>query len=339
VPVATSSAAATPLIIHHLQEHRCVRAFITGIAGFAGSFLAEHLLACGDAVMGCSLEGTWGRYAPPALSRGAEVIPWDVAEGVSAALVRRVAEFAPEAIFHLAALSVPADCGRHEPTPAAIRVNIGGTEAVVELAAALPSRPRVLVVSSCRVYAPVDFASPLVAESAPLAPTTGYAYTKIAAEEALRRGAELGVAGIAMRAFNHAGPRQSPKLMLSEWCRQLVRGDDPLQVHCLDAFLDMTDVRDIVRAYRLLAKYGRPGEAYNVGGGVSLRSGDILEQLLEVHGARPSVVERSPGRRQDPIADLTKLQSTIDWRPEIPLAITLRDTLDFWSAHPSAQSP
>jgi GDP-4-dehydro-6-deoxy-D-mannose reductase len=308
-----------------------VRALITGVAGFAGSFLAEHLLACGEEVLGSTLHGGWPSDLPPHLTRRVDAIAWDLGQGLTQTVIRRVADFAPEVIFHLAALSIPSDCGREEPTPHAWRVNVGGTEAVVRLAAAVPARPRVLFVSTCRVYAPVTFDRPLVSENSPLGPTSGYAKTKLAAEEALWRGGrELGVRGIVIRAFNHAGPRQSPRLMLAEWCRQLVRGDEPVQVRRLDGYLDMTDVRDVVRAYRLLALHGHPGEAYNVGGGVSLRSGDIFEQLRAMFDPQRSLVELAPGPHQDPIADLTKLRSTIDWRPEIPLATTLRDTLDYW---------
>jgi GDP-4-dehydro-6-deoxy-D-mannose reductase len=125
--------------------------------------------------------------------------------------------------------------------------------------------------------------------------------------------------------------------MLSEWCQQLARGDDPLRVHCLDSYLDMTDVRDVVRAYRLLMLHGQPNESYNVGGGVALRSGDILEQLLRMHRVSPAVVELSPGIHQDPIADLTKLQAAISWRPEVPLSQTLADTLAYWRQRESSR--
>jgi GDP-4-dehydro-6-deoxy-D-mannose reductase len=309
-----------------------VRAFITGIAGFAGSHLAEHLLACGDAVAGCSLDGAWLPDAPPALAERVTPLRWDIAEPPPELLARSLIEFAPDVVFHLAAVSIPSECGRVEPTPQAMRVNVDGTRRVVELAARLPSRPRVLLASSCRVYGPVDASGPWVTENSPLGPSTAYAKTKLAAEEFLRgRGAELGVEGIIVRAANHAGPRQSPKLMLSQWCRDLVRGDDPVRVHCLNSYVDMTDVRDIVRAYRLLAEHGRPGEVYNVGSGVSRRSGEIFEQLRQMQDPQRSFVEQAPGRHQDPIVDLAKTQSVIPWRPEMPLPTTLRDTLDYWA--------
>jgi GDP-4-dehydro-6-deoxy-D-mannose reductase len=308
-----------------------VRAFLTGIAGFAGSHLAEHLLACGDEVMGCALGGAWASDAPQDLVRRVTLLNWDIAAAVPESVATHVLDFAPDVIYHLAALSIPSECGHHEPTPEAVRVNVGGTEHVIEMAARLSSRPRVLLVSSCRVYAAIDEKSPQVAETYPLAPATAYAKTKLAAEEVLQqRGGELGVEGIVVRAFNHAGPRQSPKLMLSQWCRDLVRGENPVQVQCLDSYLDLSDVRDVVRAYRLLAEHGHSGEAYNVGSGVAVRSGDIFHQLRRMHDPQRSYVELSPGPHQDPIADLAKLQSIIPWRPEISLETTLRDTLDYW---------
>lgn len=312
-----------------------MRALITGMTGFAGSFLAEHLLDAGDSVLGCSRDGRWESGIPAGLAGRAALAPWDVGAQLSPEAARRIREFAPEAIYHLAALSIPSECGKNEPTADALRVNVGGTEAVARLAASLPSRPRVLFVSSCRVYAPVSRDHPYVVEDAPLQPKGGYGKTKLAGEETLRRVCEeAGTEFVVVRAFNHAGPRQSPRLMLSEWCRQLVRGDAPVRVQCLDSHLDMTDVRDVVQAYRLLLRQGRAGEAYNVGGGVSLRSGDIFERLRQMHDPRRPFVEMSPGIRQDPVADLTKLHATIDWRPQFSLETTLRDTLDYWRTQP-----
>jgi GDP-4-dehydro-6-deoxy-D-mannose reductase len=231
--------------------------------------------------MGCALGGAWASDAPQDLVRRVTLLNWDIAAAVPESVATHVLDFAPDVIYHLAALSIPSECGHHEPTPEAVRVNVGGTEHVIEMAARLSSRPRVLLVSSCRVYAAIDEKSPQVAETYPLAPATAYAKTKLAAEEVLQqRGGELGVAGI-------------------------------------DSYLDLSDVRDVVRAYRLLAEHGHSGEAYNVGRGVAVRSGDIFHQLRRMHDPQRSYVELSPGPHQDPIADLAKLQSIIPWRPEI----------------------
>jgi GDP-4-dehydro-6-deoxy-D-mannose reductase len=310
-----------------------VRAFITGIAGFAGSHLAEHLLASGDEVLGSSCQNVWNDDAPALLRHTVPLARWNIAEPISPESLQQIADFRPDVVFHLAAVSIPADCGQQEPTSHAWQVNVVGTERVVEMAGAIASRPRVLVVSSCRVYGRLDPKQLRVAETALLQPTNGYGKTKLAAEQALWRKCDaFKLEGLVIRAFNHAGPRQSPRLMLSEWCQQFARGDNPVRVHCLDSYLDMSDVRDVVRAYRMLALAGKPGEAYNVGGGVPLRSGDIFEQLRQICAPERPTLELAPGRRQDPIADLTKIQSTINWRPDTPLTATLRDTLDYWLA-------
>lgn len=313
-----------------------MKALVTGITGMAGSFLAEHLLACGDEVLGVSRRGVWPPYVPATLSGRAELMAWDVAAPVSDDVERRVAKFAPDWIFHLAALSVPADCGWPQPTPLALATNVGGTEAVCRLAKRLVSRPRVLLVSSSYVYGDVQASTPKLSEEAPLRPAGGYGKTKLEAEEVLRRCIALGqVEGVIARAFNHTGPRQLPRLMVPQWARQLaLPATEPVRIVTRNAWLDLADVRDVVRAYRLLAEHGAPGNAYNVGTGRAVRSGDVLEALLRLCGSQRAVVESSPGERRNPIADIASLQRQTGWSPEIPLEQTLADTLEFWRTRP-----
>src|SRR5262249_16776590 len=131
--------------------------------------------------------------------------------------------------------------------------------------------------------------------------------------------------------FNHAGPRQPRQLMVSEWAAALAeKTTAPLEVQSLSAHLDLSDARDAARAYRLLAIHGRSGEAYNVGSGHCYTSGQVLAQLMLLADSHRNVLERAPGRRQRPIADLHKLHATIAWQPEIPLETTLADTLSYW---------
>ena len=98
----------------------------------------------------------------------------------------------------------------------------------------------------------------------------------------------------------------------------------------LDAHVDVTDVRDVVRAYRLLAEWGDSGRIYNVGSGVSRRSGDLFELLRAMAGPDRPVVELRPGRKQDPIADITRLTACTGWRPEMPIERTIADTWAWW---------
>ncbi|MBN2024792.1 MAG: NAD(P)-dependent oxidoreductase [Pirellulales bacterium] len=314
------------------------RALITGVSGFVGGFLAEHLLACGDSVLGASPDGAWLPESDPEIRDSIPLVGWDLGrdERPDGEALTRIERFAPEAIYHLAALSVPDECGRDEPTPRAWAVNVEGTRRVVELAAALPSRPRVIAIGSSHVYAPVDPKSPTVNEDAPLGPARGYGQTKLAAERlALELGHRRGVQVVVARAFPHTGPRQNPPMMLPQWARQFaLETETPVEVHTRDAWIDLSDVRDVVRAYRLLTSIGHPGTVYNVGSGRNRRSGDVLDALRALAGPNRPVVELRPGRKQDPIADITRLSVQTGWTPKIPLDQTVADTWAFWRDWP-----
>lgn len=309
-----------------------MRAFITGVTGFAGSHLAEHLLACGDEVLGSSLRGQWPRGVPEAVRRGVSMFSWDLTTGANEATRLIVNEFRADVIFHLAAISVPSECGTTEPTPQALASNVGGTQAVTELCRSLTDRPRVLLASSCYVYAPVSLKSPVVSESASLAPQRAYGKTKLLAEQEFRRAiGDEELDGVVARSFQHAGPRQSPRMILPDWVRQFTASDaEPIRVGCLDTYLDLTDVRDICRAYRQLLLDGPRGNVYNVGSGICRRSGDLLEIIQGCFSSRREVLELEPGHRQHPIADISRLTQLNGWKPEISLEQTVTDTLNYW---------
>lgn len=317
-----------------------MKALITGITGFVGGFLAEHLLAVGDEVLGCATAGGWPREhperrSPPPSVRGRiAVLPWDLGDprGLSEQARTQIAEFAPTCIYHLAAISVPGFCGADEPTAKALAVNVEGTSRVLELAASLTPHPRVLFTSTSHVYAPSKPCSRLC-ETAPLGPRRGYGKTKLAAEGRVAAACREGrLDCVIARAFQHTGPRQEPEMMLPEWCQQLVADDSgPVRVRSLHTWIDLTDVRDVVRAYRLLVERGEPGGVYNVGSGLPRRTGDIFQRLIDLAGSSRAASELSAvGEKWDPIADIGLLTGKTGWRPEIPLEKTLADTLEYW---------
>lgn len=317
-----------------------MKSLITGVTGFAGGFLAEHLLACGDQLLGCSRSGRWPAWAGPELRR-VELLACDVGEpaGIDECAARQIAHFAPNCIYHLAALSVPVDCGTLEPTPRAIEVNVGGTERVLKLAAGLPRKPRVLLISTSHVYGAATKDRHVLDESTPPAPSRAYGKTKWAAEQAaLRARTEQDLDVLVVRSFQHTGPRQEPRLMLPEWAVQFVRGEGPVRVKHLDTWIDLSDVRDVVRAYRRLAERGARNGTYNVGSGVARRTGDILGVLRRLAGPEREIVEQQPGdERWDPIADIGRLQVATGWNPEIEIEQTIRDTLEYWRNQAAAE--
>jgi GDP-4-dehydro-6-deoxy-D-mannose reductase len=177
----------------------------------------------------------------------------------------------------------------------------------------------------------VAFEHNLVSEDAPLGPRRGYGITKLAAEQLACQAADEGLDVLIARAFQHAGPRQGPRMMLSEWISQLAADDDsPVRVRTLDAYIDLTDVRDVVRAYRLLVDLGTSGMIYNVGSGVCRRSGDVLELVRNRLGRRRTIVETRPGQKQDPIAATGRILRATGWQANIGLEQTVAQTVDFW---------
>lgn len=310
------------------------RAFITGVTGFVGGALARHLLDCGDAVLGCSANGSWETNSPKDLFDQVELVDWDLAaeSPVPQQTRRRIEAFRPDCIYHLAAMSVPTDCGNEDPLSRATAVNVGGTQRVLRLARSLAPRPRILLTSSSHVYAPVSARSPRVDESAPLQPRGGYGQTKLAAEAEVRRAVECdGCDAVIVRSFPHTGPGQNLPLILPQWASQFAAGGpEPVEVHTCNAMIDLSDARDVVRAYRLLVERGRRGEVYNVGSGKSLRSGHLLDILRRMADPDRPIVELHPGHKQDPIADISKLVRCTQWHAMIPLETTVADTLAWW---------
>jgi len=299
-----------------------MRALITGGKGFVGRWLAAHLRDQGDEVVAIDLET-------------------DVAD--QAAMDPVVAAAAPDAIYHLAAMT---HVGESWQQPAEVlRVNVLGTATVLAAARALPNNPTVLVVSSAEVYGVVAPGDLPLTEESPVAPATPYAASKAAAEQvALQAWRGYRQPVVVVRPFNHVGPRQAPTFAVSALARRIVEagrsGATEMAVGTLTTRRDFTDVRDVVQAYRLLVQRGEPGTVYNVCSGNDVPISDVAERLLALAGADVRLVTDPdlvrpvdvPVLRGDP----SRLEAATGWKPVIPLEDTLRDVLDYWRSEAEA---
>jgi GDP-4-dehydro-6-deoxy-D-mannose reductase len=289
-----------------------VRAFVTGGHGFVGRWLRAHLADAGDEVV-----------APDADELDVTDLP---------AVAKHMADARPDAVYHLAGLASVAESWKHPD--AALAVNAGGTLAVLEAARALDAPPRVLLVSSAEVYGAVG--PEPVTEAAPLRPVTPYAASKVAAEFlGLQAFLGSGVPVVRARPFNHVGPGQSPGFVVAALARRIAEaartGATTVPVGNLTPRRDFTDVRDVVRAYRLLVERGEAGEAYNVCSGCDVMVADLVEQMMAVAGVRLSL-QPDPAlvRPVDvPVlrGDASRLHALTGWQPEIPIDQTLADVL------------
>jgi GDP-4-dehydro-6-deoxy-D-mannose reductase len=139
-----------------------------------------------------------------------------------------------------------------------------------------------------------------------------------------------------VRPFNHAGPRQSPTYVLAALALQVAEVEAGrkacVEVGNLDVVRDFTDVRDVVRAYRLLARHGKAGEIYNLGSGRGTKIAEALQHLTSV-ASRPIEVRIDPSRVRPVdqpllVADAAKLRTATGWEPAYTIEQTLADMLE-----------
>jgi GDP-4-dehydro-6-deoxy-D-mannose reductase len=293
-----------------------VRALITGVSGFVGRHLSVHLRAAGDHVEGCD--------------RADGSVDIGDLESVRAVLERT----RPEVVYHLAGWS---DVGGSWAAPVEVfRANAEGTLNVL-LACVDAGVERVVAVSSADVYGIVTEDELPIDEDAPLRPVTPYAASKVAADYlALQAWLGSGLQVMRVRAFNHLGPGQTPRFVAPALAERIARneldGGTVVPIGNLSARRDFTDVRDVVRAYRLLAERGTPGTAYNVCSGVAVSVRELADRLLAM-ATVPMELKPDPELERPvdvPVlrGDAGRLNRATGWTPEIPLAQTLADLLD-----------
>ncbi len=305
-----------------------LRVFISGVTGFIGSHLAELLLRSGDQVLGATAQGKWRKNVPDTLPAAVKLLTWDVTNPAPQAVAVTISEFAPDVFFHLAGMSIPRECGRGVPSPQAVSVNVVGTSHVLDLVHRVTSRPRFIFASTSHVYARTSSSAPMVNEHARIEPLTAYGKTKHRAEQDIAgRIQRSGLDACIVRGFHHIGPRQPPGLMLTDWLAQLGEASNHvLHVRCLNSYLDLIDVRDASRAYRLLAERGISGEIYNLGSGIIRRSGDVLDTIIAMMGRKFRIIEASTAEQWNAIANIQKLRS-LGWRPNLDYERSLADMI------------
>jgi GDP-4-dehydro-6-deoxy-D-mannose reductase len=291
------------------------RVLITGASGFAGRHLVAACRADGDEVL----------TAPP--SRVADLRDAEAAVGV-------VAAARPDVVYHLAA---QAHVGRSWEDPAStLTGNLAMTLNLLEAVRAEAPSAVFLLACSSEEYGP-----PLVVpttEDEVLKPANPYAVSKASCDLLGGLYAHAhGLRVIRARAFNHSGPGQEPVYAIASFARQVALGGDPVRVVTgnADTRRDYTDVRDVARAYRMLAAHAEPG-IFNVCSGVSYSAREILAALARVTGVEV-LHEVDPARvRPNEVVEVrgsfARLHEATGWEPSIPFEQTLLDTVAYWHA-------
>lgn len=292
-----------------------MRSLITGAGGFVGPYLTSELQAADDDVLGLDLHS------------GPDLLDAD-------GWLETVRTTKPDVIYHLAGWSDVS--GSWQDPAETFRVNALGTLSVLE-AARQAGTERIVLISSADVYGTVGPEHQPITESLPMTPRSPYGVSKQAAEalgQQYHLAHDLGV--VIVRPFNHLGAGQSQKFAASAFAMQIaeaeVVGGGEVAHGNLSARRDLSDVRDVVRAYRLLAANGEPGEVYNVCSGRAVSMESMLAKLIE--GAKVPIATSVDPARFRPV-DLPvmqgshqKLSEATGWQPEFTLDETLAAVLD-----------
>ncbi len=291
-----------------------MRALITGSKGFVGRHLYEHLRRSGDEVV--------------AVDRDCDVT---VLESVT----RKFEESRPQVIYHLAAMT---HVGESWNDPALFtRVNVLGTATVLKAAREVVPGALVLLVSSADVYGVVRESDLPLHETYHPVPVNPYAQSKLEAEQiAFDAVRTEGQRVIVARPFNHVGPGQSTRFVVPALASRLLdaraQGLNEIPVGNLSARRDFSDVRDVVRAYRLLMQFGQAGEIYNVASGRDVTLIDVAKELVAMlcPGVRlvPDPALFRPVEVPIMRGSFEKLHLVTGWEPTISLHTSLRDVVE-----------
>ncbi len=294
-----------------------MKALITGIAGFTGKHLTELLKK--EKIQVTGIDVNKGKYYQA-----------DLAD--KKRLTEILTKEQPDYIFHLASPVLRSPQLVDETLVKNLQVDLFGTVNLIEAAAKLKHKPRLLVTGTAAEYdVTINRARK---ETDALKPNSSYGLSKMTQELVSRKLAEsYGLELVYTRSFLLIGPGQKPGFVINDWCKQLAEDKKILKTGNLSIRRDFTDVRDATRAYWLLMKKGKPGEIYNVCSGKSRELAEIIKTLKKVVLTGFKVDEdKNRFKNNDPLelfGDNSKLKA-LGWRPEISLEESLKDIIDYW---------
>ena len=300
---------------------------VTGVNGFVGQHLVKELLDNGYEVSGVG--GSIGSEDALPELRSYSVLDLtnpDQATSIDFGTI--------DGVIHLAGLAA---VGPSFDNPMQyIDVNIGIEVNLFEAASKQKTSPKFIIISSGSLYDPK---APLpLTEQSSVIPSSPYAVSKLGQEQMAQYYGMRGFECVVARPFNHIGPGQNPGFLVPDVAQQIIelekQKNGELLVGNLDAKRDYTDVRDIVRAYRLLFEKGVGGKTYNICSGKSVSGHDIVSGLLNASDNNMQITQDPTRMRPSDAPDIYGAHDLITtdtgWRPEITLEQTLTDVIDDW---------
>lgn len=313
------------------------KVLITGISGFAGSHLAEYLVNNTEYLISGTYLSEESFLLISNLKDKLELRKLDLTDKQNT--FNLIADIKPDVIYHLAALSSPADSFK-DPL-STLYNNISAQINILEAVQKLKLKDtRILIISSGDIYGSVSEKDLPIDEEVKFKPDNAYAVSKLTQDFlGLQYFLSYGLNIIRVRPFNHIGPRQSSSFAVSSFAKKIAEIEKRIRKPVLttgnlNTRRDFTDVRDMVRAYALIVEKGIGGDVYNIGSGRSHKLSDIVEKLLSFSESKitlendPSLLR--PSDTPELLCNNMKIKKITGWEPQIPLGKTLKDTLDYW---------
>ena len=310
---------------------------ITGIGGMVGTHLTDLLWSTGIKPHGFFYNST-----VPISEVGGKCFAYECDVRDFLHTYRLMEKIRPQVIYHLAAQSYP---GVSWAQPAlTLDINLTGTvnifEAVKLIKVASPDYDPVIVVACSSA----EYGASLIPEKTPigenelLLPLSPYGVSKVGQDLlAYQYFMSSGLKSIRARIFNTTGPRKVGDAP-SDFVRRALDVEagraGTLKVGNLTTRRAITDVRDLVKALKLLAEHGAPGEAYNISGQAVYSMEYVIETIQKLCH-RPMPIEQDSALMRpidEPViwGDSTKLFKATGWTQEITLEKTIADMLDYW---------
>lgn len=310
-----------------------MKVLIIGAAGFVGGHLIDLLSRQPDIeIYGSKLKTE--RLAE--VGSGIVAVDMDILCKDEVSVL--IGSICPDYIIHLAALSSVSYSWK-EPA-LTFDLNVIGTINLLEAVRKSQIHPRILLIGSAEEYGNVKPEDLPINENLNVDPQSPYAVSKVSQELVARMYANVYNMEIVMvRAFNHIGPGQSPTFAIPGFAEQIAKiekgiKEPVISVGNLSVKRDFSDVRDIVKGYWDLVRYGKKGEVYNIGSGKSYSLQLIVDKLISMSSKKIRVeIDQNRFRPADIPelrADISKICEQINWRPEIDIDTTLSDILGYW---------
>lgn len=311
------------------------KAFITGIAGFVGSHLAELLLSHDVEVYGLVRPRSNTDHIQGIINK-LHLEDADLLDTHS--LYATISPIKPDYIFHLAAQSfVPTSWVSPSVT---LEVNIVGSANLFEAVRMAGLDPVIQIACSSEEYGLVNRDEMPIKETNPLRPLSPYAVSKVAMDYlGYQYHQSYKERIVRTRGFNHTGPRRGDTFAESNFAKQIAliekgKQEPVVQVGNLTASRDYTDVRDMVRGYLLAVEKCDPGDVYNICSGNAIVIGDMLKMLIGMSKAkieiRPDPARMRPSDVPVLLGDNSKFVAKTGWKAEIPFEKTMEDLLNYW---------